>query len=138
MSLPSRATTRKDQLLKEVEALIRLYDVTELHRLREKLAPKWWESGLRILMFVSGLGFIVTVYKLIPSSNWLLFGFVFFWFFLFVVTTLGVIEYLILKMRALTRFCEYQARVLAQLAQVIDKKKSLDVPTEAEQETECG
>ncbi|MGC8740512.1 MAG: hypothetical protein ACP5QZ_11240 [Candidatus Sumerlaeaceae bacterium] len=92
--------------------MIRLYDVTELQRLRESLSPRWWESGLRILLFVSGLGFAITVYKLIPSANSFLFGFVFFWFILFILTMLGLIEYLVLKVRALTRFCEYQGRLL--------------------------
>lgn len=125
MRTPVTRDLRNNELVKELDALIRLYDVTELHRLREKLEPKWWESGLRILLFVAGLGFVVTVYKLIPSDSPLLFGFVFGWFLLFVLTLLGSIEYLLLKIRALSRLYEWQTRVVDHLIkQSVDAAKN--------------
>lgn len=101
-----------EDLVREIEALIRLYDVTELQRLREKIEPKWWESGLHLLLFIAGLGFIITIYKLVPAQSPLLFGFVFGWFLVFILSLLGTIEYLIVKVRALTRLYEWQARLL--------------------------
>lgn len=125
MKTPVTRHLQNDELVKELDALIRLYDVTELHRLREKLEPKWWESGLRVLLFVAGFGFVVTIYKLIPSDSPLLFGFVFGWFFLFVITLLGSIEYLLLKIRALSRLYEWQTRVVDHLIkQTVDAAKN--------------
>ncbi len=102
----------KDQLLTEVDALIRLYDVKEHQRLREQLQGQWWESGLRILVFISGLGLLITAYKLIPHDSQLLFGFVFSWVFLFVITLLAIVEHLLHKIRALCRAYELQHRLL--------------------------
>lgn len=125
MKTPVTRHLQNDELVKELDALIRLYDVTELHRLREKLEPKWWESGLRVLLFVAGFGFVVTIYKLIPSDSPLLFGFVFGWFFVFVITLLGSIEYLLLKIRALSRLYEWQTRVVDHLIkQTVDAAKN--------------
>jgi len=106
---------RKDQVVREVDALIRLHDVTEFQRLRASVEARWWEGGLRILLFVSGLGFIVTAYKLIPHHSSILFWFVFSWVVLFVLTLLGLIEYLIFRIRALLRLYEHQARLVDDL-----------------------
>ncbi|MCX7625417.1 MAG: hypothetical protein N2Z21_04320 [Candidatus Sumerlaeaceae bacterium] len=130
MKMPKTRDPRTDELVREIDALIRLYDVTELHRLREKLAPKWWESGLRVLLFVAGLGFLITIYKLIPSDSALLFGFVFGWFLLFVLALLASIEYLLLKIHALSRLYEWQTRIIDHLI-----KQSVGAAKEKPEET---
>jgi hypothetical protein len=115
---------RKDRVVQEVNALIRLYDVTELQRLRASVEARWWEGGLRILLFVSGLGFIITAYKLIPHHNPILFWFVFSWVVLFVLTLLGLIEYLIFRIRALSRLYEHQARLVDDLLKEVGATSS--------------
>jgi len=108
---------KKDEILREVDALIRLHDITEIHALREKIEPKWWESTLRILLFISGLGFCVTVFKLLPQKPLVLLAFVYGWFLLFVLTLLGLIEYLTIKLNALTKLYEFHNRMLTKLVE---------------------
>ena len=132
--MSARATdgVSKDQVVKEVEALIRLYDVRELQRLREQIEDRWWESGLRVLLFITGLGFIITVYELIPRQSAPLFWFVFGWVLLFILTLLGLIEYLIYKMRALCRLYALQLRLLDHLSQSLQREKS-SAPTNTQE-----
>lgn len=112
---------RGHELVKEVEAIIRLYDVKELQRLRERVQAQWWEPGLRLLVFISGLGFLVTVYKILPRDNTLLFWFVFTWFAVFIVTLVGALECLVVRVRTLTRLYELQCRMLEELEGRIGK-----------------
>ena len=112
MILPEnfRPSREPKMLLREVDAAIRAKDVKRLYEFRDKLERHWWEPGITALMFISGLGFIITIYKLIPNSNALLFGFTFFWFAFFVLTLFATIEVLQTKINALRMLYEILAR----------------------------
>jgi len=105
----------KTTLAQEVDALIRLYDVTEFEKLREATEPKWWEHGIVVLLFVSALGMLASGYKLIPNNVAAIHWFVMFWVVLFVATLVAVIEFVLRKLRALRRLYELQSRLLRHL-----------------------
>lgn len=105
----------KSTLAQEVDALIRLHDVTELEKLRETTEPKWWEHGIVILLFVSALGMLASGYKLIPNNVAAIHLFVMFWCVLFVATLVAVLEFVLRKLRALRRLYDLQSRLLRDL-----------------------
>ncbi|MDK2972468.1 MAG: hypothetical protein PWP23_2223 [Candidatus Sumerlaeota bacterium] len=97
-------------LLAEMNARIKVRDIREWDRLRRQVEVKWWESGLVALLFVSGAGLLVTVAKLAPRHNDLLYWFIIGWCGLFILTMVACIEFLILKFRALRRMHEATAK----------------------------
>lgn len=117
MILPEDFRPARDAktLLREVDAAIRVKDIQKLYRYRAQVERQWWESGLMVLMFISGLGFIITIYKLIPFERPLLFWFVFFWFALFVLTLIAIIEMILTKLSALRALYELNSRLLEEL-----------------------
>ncbi|MBX7243912.1 MAG: hypothetical protein K1X53_00335 [Candidatus Sumerlaeaceae bacterium] len=117
MHLPDDEVLPRDpkKLVREVDAAIRLSDIEKLQRYRDAVESKWWESGLVVLLFISGFAFIITIFKLIPGQNPALFWFVFGWFFLFVMAVVASIEFLLTKIRALRRLYEIQAATLEKL-----------------------
>lgn len=102
-------------LLREIDAAIRIKDLETIHKCREVLTPKWHESAIVVMLFVSGLGFIVTVFKLIPDENKALFWFVFGWVLLFTLSLVAAVEFLLWKFRALRRLYEINSHILEQL-----------------------
>lgn len=99
-----------DRLLREVDASIRIREIDEAQRLREHLTVQWWESALVVLLFVSGIGVIVTVANLVPQSPPLLHYFILGWSALWVLTLISCVEFLLRKFRALRRMTEILAR----------------------------
>ncbi|MBI5155416.1 hypothetical protein HZA57_09280 [Candidatus Poribacteria bacterium] len=97
-------------LLVEMDARIKVRDIREWERLKRQVEIQWWESGLLALLFISGLGMMVTIAKLVPRDNPLLYGFILTWFGLFVLAVICSIEFLVLKFRALRRMHEETAR----------------------------
>lgn len=117
MILPDnfRASREPETLLREVDAAIRIRDIERQQRWREALEVRWWESATVVMLFVSGLGFIITIFNLIPAENRALFWFVFFWFFVFTLTLVASVEMLIAKINALRGLCEWQDKRLGDL-----------------------
>lgn len=111
--------------MREVDAAIKIRDIGELQRCRDSLEVKWWESAIVVMLFISGLGFIITIFKLIPSQNSALFWFVFFWFILFVLTLIAAVEFLLAKINALRRLYEINTRTLEWL--VKERQEVADV-----------
>jgi hypothetical protein len=137
MLLPEQDPLPRDAptLAREVDAALRVKDIRRLHRWRDALERKWYESGIIVLLFISGLGFMITVYKMLPAGNTLLFWFIFAWFALFVLSLIAVIEFLLAKVHALrqlyylqSRQVEHLQRLLADSA-VVDKQESGDRPS---------
>ncbi|MCB2156188.1 hypothetical protein KQI84_15025 [bacterium] len=91
------------QLLVEMDARIKVRDIREWEKLKHQVSIKWWESGLLLLLFLSGLGILVTIAKLVPRDNGLLYAFILVWFGLFVLAVIACLEFLVLKFRALRR-----------------------------------
>lgn len=114
MSPPSYPHDPK-RLLREVNAAIRLRDIEEWHRLRDAVAFQWWESALLALLFISGVGILVTIAKLIPDQPRLLYYFILGWSVLWILTLIACVEFLILKFRALRRMHEITERHLRKL-----------------------
>lgn len=100
------------QLLTEMDARIKVRDIRKWESLKRQVEVKWWESGLVALLFVSGAGMAVTIYKLVPADNWLLRAFIVTWCVLFLFTLLACIEFLIFKFRALRSMHERTAEML--------------------------
>jgi hypothetical protein len=111
------------ELETEIDAIIKIKDIKELYRLKEYLAVKWWESGLIILLFASGLGFFLTVIRLIPVQEPFLYWFSLFWFAAILLTLIGCIEFLIGKIRVLRRLYEIQTRILTAMQKDIANLK---------------
>lgn len=117
MPIPEEfARTRDPQkLLREVDAAIKIQDIKRLQSFRDQIQLKWWESGIAILLFISGLGFMITIYKLLPANNPTLSRFVYFWFLLFALTLIATVEFMVAKIHALRQLYEHQARALEKL-----------------------
>lgn len=117
MILPENFRPARDpkMLLKEVDAAIRVKDIQKVHRYRERVERQWWESGIVVMLFISALGFIITIYKLIPTGDGRLFWFVFFWFALFVLTLIATLEIVLSKIAALRALYEINSRLLEDL-----------------------
>ena len=111
------------ELEAEIDAIIKIKDIEELYRLKEYLAVKWWESGLIILLFASGLGFFLTVIRLIPVREPFLYWFSLFWFAAILLTLIGCIEFLIGKIRVLRQLYEIQTRLLTSMQKDLEGLK---------------
>lgn len=98
------------KLLVEMDARIRVRDIREWEKLKRQVEVKWWESGLIALLFISGVGTIVTLAKILPDDNRLIYEFVLAWCVIFVLALIACIEFLILKFRALRRMHEVTTR----------------------------
>jgi len=117
MILPEnfRPSRKPDELLREVEAAIKVRDIGRLQKWRDTIEIQWWESFLVVLLFIAGLGFIITIYKLLPAENRALFYFVFFWFFLFTLALVASVEMLIAKISALRGLIQWQEERIERL-----------------------
>jgi len=132
MLLPEQDPLPRDAptLAREVDAALRVKDIGRLHRWRDALERKWYESAIIMLLFISGLGFMITVYKMLPAANTLLFWFIFAWFALFVLSLIAVIEFLLAKVYALRQLYDLQSRQVEHLQRlladsaVVDKQES--------------
>lgn len=129
MILPEEFRPSRDAgtLIKEVDAAIRVKDIQKVHRYRERVERQWWESGIVVMLFISGLGFIITIYKLIPHDQPMLFGFIFFWFALFIFTLVATIEIVLAKINALRALYELNSRILEEL----ERKAENDAPAQS-------
>lgn len=117
MILPDnfRPSHKPDELLREVDAAIKVRDIGRLQKWRDTIELQWWESLLVVLLFIAGLGFIITIYKLLPADNRALFYFVFFWFFLFTLALVASVEMLIAKISALRGLIQWQEERIERL-----------------------
>ena len=117
MILPEnfRPSHKPDELLREVDAAIKVRDIGRLQKWRDTIEIQWWESLLVVLLFIAGLGFIITIYKLLPAENRALFYFVFFWFFLFTLALVASVEMLIAKISALRGLIQWQEERIERL-----------------------
>lgn len=108
-----------NRLLKEVDAAIKIRDIETVQRWRERIELQWWESGIVVMLFISGLGFMITIFKLIPRQNAPLFWFVFFWFALFIITLICAVEFMLAKINALRHLQEYEGRAMEAMRQQV-------------------
>jgi len=102
-------------LLKEMSARIKIKDIQRLYKLRDRVAVKWYESGLVGLLFVAALSFLAIIIKLIPEANPLIRGFVLVSSVTLILIVTAILEFLLKKFHALRELYEHQTRVLEQL-----------------------
>jgi len=107
----------------EVTAVIKIKDIKELYRLKDQISIKWWETGLVLLLFGSGFGFMLTISKLIPVSHPFVYWFSLFWIAAILLTLIGCIEFLIGKFRALRRLYEIHTRIMESLQKDLEDLK---------------
>ncbi len=96
----------------ELDAVVKMRDIEELYDLKDRVSIKWWETGMVLLLFGSGFGFILTASRLIPLVEPFLYWFSLFWVGAIVLTLIACIEFLIAKFRALRRLYETQTRII--------------------------
>lgn len=100
---PERFPRDKDELLREVDARIRSRDVRRLDELRGRLAPKWWETSIVLVLFASALGLLASLVQYSHVREQPLDRFMVFWFCLMVLTTVLSLEFLLVKIYNLRR-----------------------------------
>lgn len=114
--LPKPYPRDPDSISREVQATIKIKDIQNYYRLNERLATKWWEFLIMTLLFVAGLGFIVTTLYLLPPKNLqIYFRFLMFWAVILVLALIGTLEILITKIRTLQQLITYQQRLITEL-----------------------
>jgi len=111
-----------EMLVKEVTATIKIKDIKEIYRLKDRLSVKWWEPAVIFLLFVSGFGFILTVTRIVHTKDPEQF-FTFFWFVLLLLTLIASTELLISKIKALRRLSEIQMRLITDLQKEVEQLK---------------
>lgn len=109
----------KDELLREVDVRMRIGDIRRMHEMRERLAPRWWEPALIVILFAAALGLLASLMVFTkfhddPSNKWLLF-----WLGLLILTSVMCFQVILIRIyqfrRAndlLTRMAEDHARRL--------------------------
>ncbi len=107
-SLPGR----REELLRELDARMRLRDVRLSQRLKESLAPRWWETGVILLLFASALGLLASLFqhyqwRAAPPDRWLLF-----WFALMILSAVLSFEFLLVKVYHLRRSNDLLLRMM--------------------------
>jgi hypothetical protein len=93
----------KDELIREVDARLRIGDIRRSHQLKDRLAPKWWEAAIVMLLFASALGLLASLFQYAdlndkPLNKWMLF-----WFGLTILTIVMSFEFLLIKIYNLRR-----------------------------------
>lgn len=102
----------KDELLREFDVRLRLSDIRRSQQVKNRLAPKWWETTVVMMLFISALGLLASVFEYFrlrdrPVNLWMLF-----WLALFVLTVLFSFEFLVMKISNLRRANELMLRLL--------------------------
>ncbi|MCX7765745.1 MAG: hypothetical protein N2246_03450 [Candidatus Sumerlaeia bacterium] len=114
--LPKPYPRDPESISREVQATLKIKDIQNYYRLKERLATKWWEFLVMTLLFVAGLGFIVTTLYLLPPKNLqIYFRFLMFWAVMLVLALIGTLEILITKIRTLHQLMNYQQRLITDL-----------------------
>lgn len=98
-----RPPRNKEDLLREVDVRMRLGEIKKMYDMKDRLNPKWWESLTMILMFVSTLGLLLSLYlfkdmEQDPPRAWILF-----WLSMLILSIVFSFEFLLFKVYALRR-----------------------------------
>jgi hypothetical protein len=108
-------------LIKEVSAKIKIKDIKRLYDLRDKVAVKWYESGLVALLFVSALTFLVIILKIIPHPEPLVHYFVAGSAVALILIVTAILEFLLRKFHAMRQLYQQQTRLIEDLDKEIKK-----------------
>jgi uncharacterized membrane protein YcjF (UPF0283 family) len=99
-------------LLTEMSARIKIKDIQQLYKLRDRVAVKWYESGLVAILFVAALSFLVIIIQLIPKSQAIVRDFVVGSSVALIIIITAILEFLLRKFNAMRRLYEIQSKIL--------------------------
>jgi hypothetical protein len=102
----------KDELLREVDLRLRLSDIRRMYDTKSRIAPKWWEGAILLLLFASALGLLASLVQYARASGLMLHYWLVFWFGLMIVTVVFSFEFLLVKIYALRRANEVTVRLI--------------------------
>ena len=109
-----------ETMSREVYATIKVKDITEYYNLKEGLYFRWWEIMATALLFIGGLGFIVTALYLLPPKNPQLYlRFLAFWAILLSFAIMAMLEIIMRKVRILSRMLWFHDRFIQELQKSI-------------------
>lgn len=103
---------QKDELLREVDLRMRLGDIRKVYETKSRLAPKWYEGIILLLLFASALGLLASLVQYARSTGTVLDNWIIFWFGMMVLTVVFSFEFLLVKIYALRRANELLVRVV--------------------------
>ncbi len=110
-------------LLTEVSARIKIKDIQRLYDLRDRVAVKWYESGLVALLFVAALAFLAIIVKLLPNPNPMIRAFVVGSSVALILIVTAVLEFLLRKFSALRTLYELHNRMIEDLDKELSRLK---------------
>lgn len=119
--LPDRLPRNKEDLLREVDLGLRLGDIQRSHRLKDLLAPKWWETGVVMLLFISSLGLLASLVQYSNLKEGALQSWMLFWFTLTLLTIVFTFEFLLVKIYNLRRSNDILLRMIEDLRKQQDE-----------------
>ena len=102
-------------LLREMTARIKIKDIAQLDKLRDRVSVKWYESALVGLLFVAALTFLAVVLKLIPRPHPVVYYFVAGSSIALILIVTAVLEFLLHKFHAMRSLYEHQSRLIEDL-----------------------
>ena len=112
------------QLSREVYATLKARDILQYYQLREQIQVKWWEGLVMAFLFISGLGFTVTLFYLLPPKNVELYlRFLKLWAVMLVIAGIASLEIVVTKVRAMARILYFQAQMIQELQRHVLSKK---------------
>jgi len=125
----------KDELLREVNVRMRLADIRRTTETKSRLAPRWWEAGVIVLLFASALGLLASLAQYVevreePLDLWMLF-----WFGLMIMTIVLTFEFLLVKIYALRRANDLLLRMYTDLHERLGELEGDIGPIESQGET---
>ena len=104
----------KDQLLKEVDVVIKLSDINRLHQMKARLAPQWWEPVLLAILFSSALGLIASLLQYVDVTQNALDTWVVFWFTVMILSMIMSFQVVLVKIYNFRRANEHLMRMMEQ------------------------
>lgn len=116
-----RYPRNKDELIKEVDLRLRLTDIRKMYDTKYRLAPKWWEGIILLVLFASALGLLASLVQYARATGTMIDNWLIFWFGLMVLTIVFSFEFLLIKIYALRRANEVVVRILEDLRKKQDE-----------------
>jgi hypothetical protein len=131
---PPRYPTDKDQLLRDFTVAGRIHDIRETARLKERLAPRWWEAAVGLVQFAAALGLLAALMQ--HPALWddparvqtQLSRMIVFWVTLMILSLVLGFEFLIFRLYHLRRAYAIAMRRIEELERRVDKVDPADAP----------
>lgn len=111
----------KEQILRDFTVAGRLKDIRDMARLKERLAPKWWEASILVIQFIAALGLLASVLLYPPLSSTMLGRFLIFWLALTVLSLILGFELVILRMHHLRQAFQVSTSMVEDLAKRVNE-----------------